>query len=154
MKWELSSSNTTKKTNRIKMKITLPYTVAGDILGSRKLGCEGAEGVRVVLEEDGSVVDDDEVLLELQGQTLLLLASGEEWSPYHPQPSMTDEPVPQAPQPCQSTDCDGDTAPPADETEIRHVASAAQSQWNLICCLVYFIFHFDWLTVKHTYIHY
>jgi hypothetical protein len=47
--------------------------------GAQKLGLEAIE--TIVLEEDGTIVDDTEVLLEFQGKVLLLLEGGEEWTP-------------------------------------------------------------------------
>jgi len=45
-----------------------------------KLGFSGeAKELTLVLEEDGTVIDDDETLLELQPKTFLLLCAGEQW---------------------------------------------------------------------------
>ena len=50
--------------------------------GITKLGlsCSSSE-CSLVLEEDGTVVDDDDILLEVHGQTLMLMCPGEEWIP-------------------------------------------------------------------------
>jgi len=37
--------------------------------------------LRVVLETDGTEIDDDEVLMMLSGSTLLALQQGESWMP-------------------------------------------------------------------------
>ena len=39
------------------------------------------DGCRVVDESDGTVIEDDEVLLELKDKVFILLASGDEWTP-------------------------------------------------------------------------
>jgi len=45
-----------------------------------KLGFSGeAKDFTLVLEEDGTVIDDDETLLELQPKIFLLLCLGEQW---------------------------------------------------------------------------
>jgi len=48
------------------------------------LGCEklniSSDGCKVVLEEDGSEIDDDELLQDLVGSTLMILQQGEDWS--------------------------------------------------------------------------
>jgi len=47
------------------------------------LGCErlniGSDGCKVVLEEDGSEIEDDELLQELEASTLMILQQGEDW---------------------------------------------------------------------------
>jgi CIDE-N domain len=47
---------------------------------SAKLGLQG-NSCRVCLEDDGTVIDEDEVLAELKGQTLLILTDLQHWSP-------------------------------------------------------------------------
>lgn len=38
-------------------------------------------GVQLVIENDGTPIEDDEVLVAVQSETLLLLACGEIWQP-------------------------------------------------------------------------
>lgn len=57
--------------------------MSGCFTGINKLGlsCSPSE-CSVVLDEDGSVVDDD-ILREVHGHTLILLCPGEEWMPVY-----------------------------------------------------------------------
>lgn len=41
----------------------------------------GFECEKIVLEEDGAEIEDDEVLEELSGQLFIALTTGEEWMP-------------------------------------------------------------------------
>ena len=47
------------------------------------LGCEklsiSADGCKVVLEEDGSEIEDDEILQEYVGSTVMILQQNENW---------------------------------------------------------------------------
>ena len=48
-----------------------------------KLGCVPGQEVYLVLEEDGTEVDDDDYFQTLEPNTcLMLLYSGERWSPF------------------------------------------------------------------------
>lgn len=47
--------------------------------GATKLGLPGP-GVKLVLEVDGTEVDDDDILGALMGETMMLLQADEEWS--------------------------------------------------------------------------
>lgn len=47
--------------------------------GASKLNIDGTE-LSVVLEEDGTVIDDDEVLQELRDKVFLLLETGQAWA--------------------------------------------------------------------------
>ena len=47
---------------------------------SAKIGLQGCT-CRVCLEEDGTTIDEDEVLAELKGQNLLILTEVQQWSP-------------------------------------------------------------------------
>lgn len=47
--------------------------------GASKLNIDGTE-LSVVLEEDGTVIDDDEVLQELGDKVFLLLETGQAWT--------------------------------------------------------------------------
>ena len=53
--------------------------------------------ISVVLEEDGTEIDEDDILLELGGQTLMLLAPRELWAP---------------PSAASTTTCSSPTPPP------------------------------------------
>jgi len=48
------------------------------------LGCEklniSTDGCKVVLEEDGSEIDDDDILQDSVGSTLMILQQGEDWT--------------------------------------------------------------------------
>jgi hypothetical protein len=56
-------------------------------LGSQKLGLQDKVN-NIVLEEDGTVVEEDCTLLELQGKTLIFLQSGQCWVPPSLGPSL------------------------------------------------------------------
>ncbi|XP_070574004.1 uncharacterized protein [Ptychodera flava] len=64
-------------------------TVASNIAEIKEKGaqkvllppCIHSVDITVVLEEDGTVIDEDEILLELSGKTLLLLGPQESWQP-------------------------------------------------------------------------
>ena len=49
------------------------------LLGCEKLGIS-ADGCKVVLEEDGTEIDEDELLREFVGSTFMLLQLDETWS--------------------------------------------------------------------------
>lgn len=53
-----------------------------NVLGASKLELD-ADGLTVVLEQDGTEIDDDEVMLnpEVAGMTLMLLTRDEKWEP-------------------------------------------------------------------------
>jgi len=50
------------------------------IIGCKKLGISH-DGCSIVDESDGTVIDDDETLLELKNKTFILLESTDEWTP-------------------------------------------------------------------------
>ncbi|XP_077865471.1 uncharacterized protein LOC144352040, partial [Saccoglossus kowalevskii] len=63
-------------------------TVASNIEEIKKKGaqkvlppCIHPLDITIVLEEDGTIIDEDEILLELTGKTLLLLGPQESWQP-------------------------------------------------------------------------
>ncbi len=45
------------------------------------MGIESREGCHIVDESDGSIIDDDEVLLEMKGSVMMLLKPNETWTP-------------------------------------------------------------------------
>lgn len=47
--------------------------------GAAKLGVDDSVAIEIALEEDGTIIDDDEVLEEFQPKTLMLLTAGEMW---------------------------------------------------------------------------
>lgn len=51
--------------------------------GSQKLGLP-KKGHILVLETDGTEIDDDKILLEMQSETLIILMEGESWIPQIP----------------------------------------------------------------------
>ena len=62
---------------------TFPYSlcVCSSLTGADKLGYQlPIHDLVLVLEEDGSEIEEDEILLELKGQVLLLLKGEEKWS--------------------------------------------------------------------------
>ena len=63
--------------------------------GAAKLGLTvAAVFLRVVLESDGSEIDEDDMLVDLKGEVFLLLAPEELWSPGNmPIPHTDDDPV-------------------------------------------------------------
>lgn len=50
-------------------------------IGAAKLGLSEATGCTLVLEEDGTVIDADEILLECVSKPLIILRQNETWKP-------------------------------------------------------------------------
>lgn len=73
--------------HRVKKRIVKATTLS-DLLSSgvEKLGidCSSPADCKLVLEEDGSLIDDDEVLIELRSKTFVILSPTEEWTPPMP----------------------------------------------------------------------
>ena len=86
-------------------------------IGCEKLGISHV-GCTVVDESDGTVIDDDDALLELRDTVFVLLASGDEWTsskqPTSPPPEYTYVDVAASTSPTTAVSASGD------ETEVRH----------------------------------
>ena len=57
------------------------YIIIMMFKGKEKLQIHEAVKCKLVLEEDGSEIDDTETLLELQGSRIMLLSQGQLWFP-------------------------------------------------------------------------
>ena len=58
----------------------IKLTIACDV-GCEKLGLDCTLGCSVVEEKDGTVIDEDEILMEKTTEVLMILMSGETWMP-------------------------------------------------------------------------
>ena len=89
--------------------------------------CISADGCTLVDESDGTVVDDDDVLVELKDKTFILLASTEEWIP-----STSHQPKP--------IDIDAATQGWDTKTTTEYDVSPQEPSCNTTTAVVYFEF--------------
>lgn len=69
-------------TGRVPRKYFPQFLISSAIVGKDKLGVPASEPVRLVLESDGTQVEDGEYFRTLANNTiLLLLRQGERWYP-------------------------------------------------------------------------